>query len=74
LLDSFQFERRGIPAVALITNEFLPGAKTITALHGVPDYPFVIVPHPIGSLDLDGLGQRADLALPQFEKLLIKGV
>jgi len=70
LLDSFQFERRGVPAAALITDEFIPGAKAITALHGVPDYPFVLVPHPLGSLDSEALGKRADMAVPQFEKLL----
>ena len=70
MLDSFQFERRGIPAVGLITDQFIPGAKAITALNGFPEYPFVIVPHPLESLSLEELDERAELALPQLLKIL----
>jgi len=72
LLDSIQFERRGIPAAALITEEFIPGAKATISAQGINDYSFVIVPHPLGSLGPEELEQRADLAIPQFEKILTK--
>jgi hypothetical protein len=72
LLDSFQFERRGIPATGLITDQFIPGAKAITSLNGYPDYPFVVVPHPLESLTPEELDQRAELAMPQLVKILTK--
>jgi hypothetical protein len=72
LLDSFQFERRGIPATGLITDQFIPGAKAITFLNGYPDYPFVIVPHPLESLSLEELDQRAEIATPQLVTILTK--
>jgi hypothetical protein len=34
-------------------------------LGGIPDYPFALIPHPIGSLDEAGLRNRAVEALPQ---------
>jgi len=74
LLDSFQFERRGVPAAGLITDQFIPGAKAITALHGLPDYQFVIVPHPLESLSLEELEQRAALAIPQLVNILTKNL
>jgi len=72
LLDSLQFERRGIPAAALITEEFIPGAKATVVAQGVLDYSFVVVPHPLGSLGVEELEQRAELAIPQFERILTK--
>jgi len=40
--------------------------------HGIDGYSFVVVPHPLGSLGAEELEQRADLAIPQFEKILTK--
>jgi hypothetical protein len=72
LLDGFQFERRGIPAAAVITDQFIPGAKAIAALHKFPDYPFAVVPHPLESLSPEQLEQRADLAVAQLVDILTK--
>jgi len=72
LLDSFQFERRGIPATGLITDQFIPGAKAITFLNGYPDYPFIVVPHPLESLSLEELDQRAEIVIPQLVRILTK--
>ena len=37
----------------------------------MPDYPFVVMPHPITSLDEDGLRRRADGALPRVLEILL---
>jgi hypothetical protein len=37
----------------------------------MPGYPFVVVPHPFGSLDEAAVGARADAALARIERLLL---
>jgi len=70
LLDSLEFERRGVPAAAIVTEEFVPGAKAVSSLYGFPDYPFVILAHPLKNLGFSELARRADAALPQLKMLL----
>jgi hypothetical protein len=45
--DALAAERRGIPAAALITDRFIPSAKEIASIEGLPDYPFAVIAHPI---------------------------
>jgi hypothetical protein len=40
-------------------------------LCGIPDYPFVVVPHPIGSLTDTELHQRAAAAAQQARGILL---
>lgn len=69
--DSIELEKRGVPSVAICTEPFVPGAKAMTNLGGIPDYPFAVVEHPIGSLDDAGLHERAREALPQIIQFLL---
>ena len=39
----------------------------------MPDYPFVIVPHPFGSLDEATVRSRADAVVEKIERLLLGG-
>ena len=64
-------EKQGIPAVAVVTEPFIPTAKAMAELNGMPGYPFVVVPHPIGSLDEAALRERAELVLERIEALLL---
>ena len=59
-----------MPAAVIITNEFVNQAKAIAEIQGIPDYPFAIVPHPIGRLTPEGLKDRATQAIPQILKIL----
>ncbi len=43
-------ERLGIPTASIITDVFLPTAKAMTRMMGVPDYEFVVAQHPLSSL------------------------
>jgi len=54
----------------LITEEFVVPARTIAGMRGLPGYLFVVVGHPIGSLDEDGIEERAQSAVPQVLKIL----
>ena len=40
-------------------------------IQGNPDYPFVVIPHPVTALTEEQLAERARLALPQVLRLLL---
>ena len=45
--DGVNMARLGIPAVALVTDEFWPQGDFMAASLGMPDVPRVRLPHPI---------------------------
>jgi hypothetical protein len=71
VLDAINFEKQGIPAVAVVTEPFVATARALAELNGMPGYPFVAVPHPFGSLDDKAVWERADQALARIELLLL---
>ena len=73
MLDAITFEKRGIPAAVVITEPFVPTALAMARLAGMPGYPHVALPHPIGSLWPDELAARADAAVAKIEALLLAG-
>ncbi len=64
--DGIAVERRGLPTVVVVTTEFLTTARIAATAAGVPDYPFTVIDHPLGSLTPDQLAERADLAMAQI--------
>ena len=73
MLDAINFEKQGIPAVAIVTEPFVRTAHAVAEMNGMPGYPFVVVPHPFGSLDDAAVRARADAALARIEALLFQG-
>ena len=71
MLDAIGFEKRGIPAAAIITTPFIPTAEAMARLSGMPGYPCAVVPHPIGSLAPADLAARADAITRRIEELLL---
>jgi hypothetical protein len=71
VLDAINFEKQGIPAVAVITEPFVRTAEAVATLNGMPGYPFVVVAHPFGSLIQTAVRARADGALALIECLLL---
>ncbi len=59
-----------MPTAVICTDQFIASAKAQAAICGNPLYPFVVVPHPIGSLTADELRERANIALPQVIDIL----
>ena len=45
--DGIELARRGLPAVALITEAFWPQAEFVARAAGMPDAPRVRLPHPV---------------------------
>ena len=68
--DGIAVERRGVPTLVIVTTEFLTTARISATAAGVPDYPFTVIDHPLGSLAQGQLAQRADLAMGQIRTRL----
>ncbi len=67
------FEKAGTPAVAIITGAFETTAREMASLWGVPDYGFVQMPHPLGSLTDAQLDMRAEALVDKVARLLMSG-
>lgn len=68
--DGITFEQLGKRAVVLCTEPFEVTSKNIARMLGIPDYPFVILNHPLGSLTEDEINERAAAACEQAIKIL----
>ena len=49
-----------------------PMGRASAEAGGIPDYPFAIIPHPIGRLSEAELRERVEAALPQVVELLTR--
>jgi hypothetical protein len=68
--DGIELERRGRPAAVLCTDSFLVTGRAMARERGWPDYPIVVVEHPIITLSDAELAQRAEKALPLIVEVL----
>lgn len=68
--DGISFEQLGKRALVLCTDPFEVTAKNIARMLGLPDYPFLMVEHPIGSRSLPELKARAEKAYLQALPIL----
>ena len=66
-------ERAGIPSVPVITDAFDSTAREMAELWGVPDFRFVMMPHPLASLAPEGVERRADELIDKILRLLQQG-
>ena len=68
--DGISFEQLGKRAIVLCTDPFEVTARNIARMMGLPDYPFVMVEHPIGSRTLPEIKVRAESAYEQSLPIL----
>jgi hypothetical protein len=73
VLDSVILEKAGIPTVPVVTDAFESTAREMAELWGVPDFRFVMMPHPLASLQAEGIAQRADDLIEKVLTLLQQG-
>lgn len=73
MLDGILLEKAGIPAVSIVTEPFTPTGHAMAESHGVPNYRFLAMPHPIANLTDAELNARADVLVAQVLDLLQKG-
>ncbi|MCE2426115.1 MAG: hypothetical protein J4F45_13650 [Pseudomonadales bacterium] len=68
--DGITFEQTGKRAVVLCTAPFEVTARNIARMMGIPDYPFVILEHPLGSCAPAEVAARATAACEQAIDIL----
>lgn len=66
-------EKAGIPAVPIITDAFDSTAREMAELWGVPEFRFVMMPHPLANLTADGVDERAEQLVDRVISLLREG-
>ena len=71
--DGIQFEKRGLPAAVICTEPFVSSAVAMSKMGGIPEFPFAVVPHPLGSLDKNSLRERAKEVVGDIVKILLEG-
>ena len=69
--DGITLEKMGVPTAVICTEPFVSSGKAMSKIGGIPDYPFVVVPHPLGSLPDDVLRERAMRAAPEVLQILL---
>ena len=70
MADGTIFERKGIQTAAVLTDTFRRPGDAMARVHGFSDYRYVVITHPISSLNPDQIRQRAEQALPQVLSVL----
>ena len=73
LHDGITLERQGLPTVTIITSVFVNTAQAYTRLMGIPEFPYLVCPHPITNVGASGLDERSRLLAPQVARLLLEG-
>ena len=68
--DALAAEQRGIPAAAIMTDRFTETARGVTALNALPDYPFVVIAHPIAGDSDAELRAKAEQAVERLVPIL----
>ncbi len=62
-----------MPTATIITSVFVNTAQAYTRLMGVPQFPYLVCPHPITNVGATGLDERSKLLAPQVARLLLEG-
>ena len=73
MLDSIILERQAVPAVSIVTDEFIDTGRAITKAWGLPNFRFLSMPHPIANLSEAELDERASEVAPKVVQLLLGG-
>jgi hypothetical protein len=55
-----------------MTDRFVASARAVAALNGLPEYPFVVIDHPIANDGDDALRSKADGVVAQITALLTR--
>ena len=53
-----------------MTDRFEPSARAVAELNGLPDYPFVVIPHPIANDGDEDLRKKAEAVVACIAALL----
>jgi len=70
LRDAIELEWEGTPTVAIIADALVGSAEAMKKVSGMPDYPYVVVPYPVGTLSDDEVAALAKKITPEIIGLL----
>lgn len=70
MLDGLIFEDTGKPAVVIATTRFVTLANTIKKGWNLPEFPLVVLPHPLGTAE--EAANKAHEAAPQIIQILTR--
>ena len=73
MLDGIVMEKLGVPTAVVATEPFISSAKAMAVSHGIPDYPFAVIPHPIAATEISKLQSWADKVVDQIVSIWLKG-
>jgi len=59
LRDAIELEWAGRPTVAIVVDALVGAAEQMKRVSRMPEYPYVVTPFPVGSLEPEELGERA---------------
>ena len=68
--DGVKIARRGIPAVALVTDDFWAQGDFVARSVGMPDVPRVRLPHPVAGTGVERMAEVADEIVPRILEAL----
>lgn len=68
--DGVNLAKLGIPAVALVTEEFWPQGDFVARSLGMPDVPRVKLPHPVAGTGKDNMRRVAEMVAPRIIEAL----
>ena len=68
--DSISFEQLGKPGLALCTFPFEKNVRNLARVMGLPEFPFILVDHPLGSRSDEEIMERAEEAYAQALAIL----
>jgi len=72
LHDAVTVGKAGIAATAIITDGFVETARAMYRVAGMPEFPFVVIAHPIANNDDRTLRTKASEAVRQCEAILLR--
>lgn len=64
--DGINIARLGIPAVALVTDDFWEQGDFVAKSFGMPDVPRVRLPNPVAGTGIDNLRAIAERVVPNI--------
>ncbi len=65
-----ELRKRGLVTAVICSGPFLKLGQAQARVFGVPDLPLIVIPHPLGGLQLDEVRSRAEVAIPKVIDLL----
>jgi hypothetical protein len=72
LHDTVAAERKGVPAVGVMTTRFASAAELMARVLGVPGFEFAVIDHPISSASDEELAARARATIEQARTILLR--